>query len=128
MAPPRCYEGVNDLNLSGPAKKLSVYIGEADMYDGKPLAQAMVEQARVAGCAGATVLRGLAGFGSTSRQHLKHGIRMSMDLPVIVQVIDTPDRITALAEVYGEMLLDGMIIVEDVHVLVYRGGVTGGPD
>jgi len=114
--------------FSGPAKKLSVYIGEADAYDGKPLYQAMVEQARIAGCAGATVLRGVAGFGATSREHAKHGIRMSVDLPLMVQVIDAPDRITALAEVYGEMLSDGLIIVEDVNVLVYRGGVTGGPE
>ena len=113
--------------LSGPAKRLSVYLGEADTYDGRPLSQAMVEQARVAGCSGATVLRGLAGFGATSRQHAKHGIRMSVDLPVLLQVIDAADKITALAEVYGEMLSDGLIIVEDVHVLVYRGGVTGGP-
>lgn len=115
------------MTFSGPAKKLSVYIGEADAYDGKPLYQAMVEQARIAGCAGATVLRGVAGFGATSREHAKHGIRMSVDLPLMVQVIDAPDRITALAEVYGEMLSDGLIIVEDVNVLVYRGGVTGGP-
>lgn len=116
------------MTFSGPAKKLSVYIGEADAYDGKPLYQAMVEQARIAGCAGATVLRGVAGFGATSREHAKHGIRMSVDLPLMVQVIDAPDRITALAEVYGEMLSDGLIIVEDVNVLVYRGGVTGGPE
>jgi len=116
------------MTFSGPAKKLSVYIGEADAYDGKPLYQAMVEQARIAGCAGATVLRGVAGYGATSREHAKHGIRMSVDLPLMVQVIDVPDRITALAEVYGEMLSDGLIIVEDVNVLVYRGGVTGGPE
>jgi len=116
------------MTFSGPAKKLSVYIGEADAYDGKPLYQAMVEQARIAGCAGATVLRGVVGFGATSREHAKHGIRMSVDLPLMVQVIDVPDRITALAEVYGEMLSDGLIIVEDVNVLVYRGGVTGGPE
>ncbi|MBS3974252.1 MAG: DUF190 domain-containing protein [Actinobacteria bacterium] len=115
------------MTFSGPAKKLSVYIGEADAYDGKPLYQAMVEQARIAGCAGATVLRGVVGFGATSREHAKHGIRMSVDLPLMVQVIDAPDRITALAEVYGEMLSDGLIIVEDVNVLVYRGGITGGP-
>lgn len=116
------------MTLSGPAKKLSAYLGEADSYDGRPLYQAMVEQARMAGCAGATVFRGVIGYGATSREHVKHGIRMSVDLPLIVQVVDTPDRITALAEVYGEMLSDGLIIIEDVNVLVYRGGVTGGPD
>ncbi len=114
--------------LSGTAKKLSVYIGEADRYEDKPLYEALIEQARIAGCAGATVLRGVAGFGATSREHIKHGIRMSVDLPLMVHVIDTPDRITALAEVYGEMVTDGLITVEDVNVLMYRGGVTGGPE
>lgn len=113
--------------LTGQAKKLSVYVGEADQYDGRPLYEALVEQARIAGCAGATVLRGVSGYGATSREHAKHGMRMSVDLPLLVHVIDTPDRITALAEVYGAMVSDGMITVEDVNVLVYRGGVTGGP-
>lgn len=115
------------MSLCGVAKKLSVYIGEADRYDDKPLHEALVEQARIAGCAGATVLRGVTGFGATSREHAKHGMRMSVDLPLMVHVIDTPDKITALAEVYGAMIGDGLITVEDVNVLCYRGGVTGGP-
>ncbi|MDZ4178217.1 MAG: DUF190 domain-containing protein [Coriobacteriia bacterium] len=114
--------------LKGQAKKLSVYIGEADRYEDKPLYEALVEQARIAGCAGATVLRGVAGFGATSREHVKHGIRMSVDLPLMVHVIDVPDKITALAEVYGEMVGDGLIVVEDVSVIMYRGGMTGGPE
>lgn len=115
------------MTLCGGAKKLSVYIGEADRYDDKPLYEALVEQARIGGCAGATVLRGVSGFGATSREHAKHGMRMSVDLPLMVQVIDVPDRITALAEVFATMIGDGLITVEDVNVLCYRGGVTGGP-
>ncbi|MDZ4180973.1 MAG: DUF190 domain-containing protein [Coriobacteriia bacterium] len=114
--------------LKGQAKKLSVYIGEADRYEDKPLYEALVEQARIAGCAGATVLRGVAGFGATSREHVKHGIRMSVDLPLMVHIVDVPDRITALAEVYSAMVGDGLIVVEDVNVIMYRGGVTGGPE
>jgi len=115
------------MSLTGTAKKLSVYFGEADQYDGRPLHEALVEQARIAGCAGATVLRGVNGFGATSREHAKHGMRMSVDLPLVIHVIDDADRITALAEVYGAMIADGLITVEDVHVLMYRGGTTGGP-
>jgi len=115
------------MTISGTAKKLSAYIGEADQYDGRPLHEALVEQARIAGCAGATVLRGVNGFGATSREHAKHGMRMSVDLPLVIHVIDDADRITALAEVYGAMIADGLITVEDVHVLMYRGGTTGGP-
>ena len=109
------------MTLSGVAKKLSVYIGEADQYDGRPLYEMLVEQARIAGCAGATVLRGVEGFGATSREHAKHGMRISVDLPLMVHVIDTPDKITALAEVYGAMIGCGLITVEDVNVLVYCG-------
>jgi hypothetical protein len=109
------------MRLEGPAKKLSVYIGEADTYRDKPLYEALVETARTAGCAGVSVMRGVAGYGATSREHAKHGMRMSVDLPLLVHVIDSPDRITALAELFATMIGSGLITVEDVHVLVYRG-------
>ncbi len=108
--------------LLGNAKKLSVYIGEADVYDGGPLWQALLDQARSAGCSGASVLRGYGGYGATSREYAKHGTRMSMDLPLMIHVIDRPDRITALAEMYDAMIGAGLITVEDVTVLTYRGG------
>jgi PII-like signaling protein len=108
------------MTLSGQVKKLSAYIGEADTYEGRPLHEAMVAQARVQGCAGATVLRGVAGYGATSRQEEKHGLRMSVDLPLVVQVIDTTDSITALAEVFSAMMGAGLLIVENVNVAVYR--------
>ncbi len=115
------------MTLTGTAKRLAIYIGEADRYEDRPLYEALLESARIAGCAGATVLRGMAGYGATSREHVKHGMRMSVDLPVVVQIIDVPDKITALAEVFSAMIGDGLITVEDVNVLVYRGGMTGGP-
>jgi len=115
------------LSRNTKAKKLSAYIGEADRYNDKPLYEALLESARTAGCAGATVLRGMSGFGATSRKHARHGIRMSADRPVVVEVIDVPDRIIALAEVYSAMIGDGLVTVEDVKVLLYRGGMTGGP-
>ena len=99
--------------VEGRGKKLSAYVGEADTYDDKPLYQALVEQARIQGCAGATVLRGVTGYGATSRAHGKHALRMSVDLPVVVLVIDEPIKITALAEVWSAMVLDGLITVED---------------
>ena len=112
----------------GRAKKLSAYVGEADAYDDRPLYQALVEQARIQGCSGATALRGITGYGATSREHGKHAMRMSLDLPVVVTVIDDPVKITALAEVWCTMILDGLVTVEDVNVLLYRGGITGGPE
>jgi len=109
------------MRMEKNAKKLSVYIGEADRYDDKPLYEALIETARTAGCAGASVMRGVSGYGATSREHAKHGLRMSVDLPLMVHVIDAPDRITALAELYSTMIGSGLITVEDVNVLVYRG-------
>ncbi|HEY3318763.1 MAG TPA: DUF190 domain-containing protein [Coriobacteriia bacterium] len=106
--------------IEGPARKLCAYIGEKATYDDKPLYEALVESARTAGCAGATVLRGVAGFGATSRQIGKRAMRMSQDKPVVVQVIDSDDRITALAEVFAAMVTDGLVTVENVHVIAYR--------
>jgi PII-like signaling protein len=115
------------MSIEGAAKKLSAYIGESDEYDGKPLYTALVEAARTAGCGGATVLRGISGFGATSRIHARHNLRMSSDLPVVVQAIDVESKIIALGEVFRAMVGDGLITIEDVHVIQYRGGVTGGP-
>lgn len=114
-------------DLSGPAKKLSAYVGENDHYDGKPLYTALVEAAKKAGCAGATVLRGIEGFGATSVIHTDQWLRMSSDLPVVVVVIDAPSRVTAVAEVFKTMVGDGLITIEDVVVVQYQGGRTGGP-
>jgi len=115
------------MNIEGPALKLSAYIGENDTYDGKPLFTALVEAARTAGCAGATVLRGIEGFGATSRIHAAHMLRMSSDLPVVVQAIDVESRIIALSEVFKAMVGDGLVTIEQLQVVQYRGGVTGGP-
>lgn len=110
------------ISLEGKAQRLSVYVSENEQYGDKPLYSALVEQARKAGCAGATVLRGIEGFGATSVADPDRGLRMSTDLPVMVNVIDVESRITALAEVFSTMLGDGLITVEDIDVMVYRGG------
>jgi uncharacterized protein len=108
--------------LEGQAKKLSAYVGEDESYEERPLYQALVDQARVQGCAGATALRGLAGYGASSRDVAKHGLRMSSDIPVVVSVIDEAVRITALAEVWAAMMPAGLITMEDVNVALYCGG------
>ncbi|MDZ4654467.1 MAG: DUF190 domain-containing protein [Coriobacteriia bacterium] len=110
------------ITLGGHAKRLSAYVSENEKYEGKPLYTALVDQARKAGCAGATVLRGIEGFGATSVIHAEHLLRMSSDLPVVVQVVDIEPRITALSEVFLAMVGDGLITIEDVDVVIYRGG------
>lgn len=108
-------------HLEGQAKKLSAYVGEDEHYGDKPLYQALIDQARVQGCAGATALRGLAGYGASSRDVAKHGLRMSSDIPVVVSVIDEAVRITALAEVWAAMMPAGLLTMEDVNVALYCG-------
>jgi len=113
--------------LEGPAKRLSAYVGEDMHYDDKPLYQALVDQARTQGCAGATALRGMVGFGGSSRDVAKHGLRMSTDCPVLVTVIDEAQRITALAAVWSAMIPAGLVTVEDIKVVHYsaEGDSTG---
>lgn len=108
-------------NLEGPAKRIAAYVGEDEMYDDRPLYQALVEQARIQGCAGGTALRGMAGFGAASRDVAKHGLRMSTDCPVMVVVIDEAHRIAALAEVWSAMIPSGVVTIEDVRVVLYVG-------
>lgn len=108
-------------HLEGQAKKISAYVGEDEHYQEKPLYQALIEQARVQGCAGATALRGLQGYGASSRDVAKHGLRMSSDIPVVVTVVDEAVRITALAEMWATMMPAGMITIEDVNVALYCG-------
>jgi PII-like signaling protein len=106
--------------LEGQAKRLSAYVGEDEVYeDGRPLYRALIEQARTQGCAGATALRGLSGFGATSRDVAKHALRMSTDCPVLVSVIDEAPRIVALAEVWTAMISSGLVTIEDVNVIAY---------
>jgi len=107
--------------LEGQAKRISAYVGEDELYEDRPLYQALVEQARIQGCAGATALRGMAGFGATSRDVVKHGLRMSTDKPVLVSVIDDPTRIRALGEVWATMIHSGLITIDDVGVVLYCG-------
>lgn len=106
-------------SLQGPAKKLVAYVGQDEMYDDRPLHQALVDQARTQGCAGATVIEGKMGFGPTSRDVSKHALRMSSDIPLCVTVIDEVQRITALAEVWSSMVKSGLITLEDCSVVYY---------
>lgn len=107
--------------LEGPAKRLSAHVGEDEFYEGKPLYQALVEQSRIQGCAGATALRGMVGFGASSRDVEKHGLRMSTDRPIVVSVVDETNRISALAEVWSAMISSGLLTIEDVSVVLYEG-------
>lgn len=117
---------MNVRTMEGQAKRISAYVGEDESYEDKPLYQALIDQARTQGCAGATALRGMVGFGASSRDVEKHGLRMSTDCPVQVSVIDEPHRIAALAEVWSAMVPSGLVIIENVAVVWYGARGDGG--
>jgi PII-like signaling protein len=102
-----------------PARRLTIYIGEADRWEGLPLYEAIVLKARELHLAGATVLRGPMGFGADSRIHTAKILRLSEDLPIIIQIVDTPDNIALLIPHLERMLKGGLVTIEDVGVLVY---------
>jgi uncharacterized protein len=109
------------MKLPEKGKLLRIFIGESDRWDHKPLYEAIVLKARECGLAGATVLRGSMGFGATSVLHTAKILRLSMDLPVVVEIVDTEDNITAFLPHMEALMQDGLVTLEDVQVLRYRG-------
>lgn len=105
---------------SREGKLLRIFIGDSDKWQGKPLYQALVEAARAQGLAGATVLHGVMGFGAHSRMHSASILRLSTDLPVIVEIVDLPERIAAFLPTVQTMVREGMVTIEAATVLLYR--------
>jgi PII-like signaling protein len=98
---------------------LRIYIGESDRFDHHPLYEAIVLKAREQGLAGATVLRGPMGYGHSSRLHTAKVLRLSEDLPMIVEIIDREEKITAFLPLLDDMVEGGLISLEEVRVLHY---------
>lgn len=115
-------EDIPIMKLSEQGQLLRVFIGEADVWQGKPLFQAIVLKARELGLAGATVLHGTMGFGAASRVHTSKLLAVSTDLPVVVEIVDTADKIQNLLPCLDEAVQEGMITIESVRVLKYRSG------
>ena len=110
------------MKIEGPGKWMRIYIGESDRWHGKPLYQALVELLRREGLAGATVLRGVEGFGGHSRIHTARVLRLSEDLPLVVEVVDRAERIEAILPQIDAMVSEGLVTIMDVDVLMYRSG------
>ncbi len=108
------------MKIEGEAELVRVFIGESDQWQGRPLYAAIVEEARRAGLAGATVCRGLMGFGANSRIHSVKILRLSEDLPVVIEIVDRAERIRAFLPTLDGMVGEGLITVEKVHVIAYR--------
>jgi PII-like signaling protein len=109
--------------LTEAGQLLRIFIGEANKYGRIPLYEWIVQQARSQGMAGSTVLRGIQGFGANSLIHTTKILRLSEDLPVIVEIIDTEEKIEAFIQTIEHAITEGMVTVEKARVRMYRAGV-----
>jgi len=105
--------------ITSRAKRLRIYIGEMDRYKGKNLYQALVQKAKELDLAGATVFRGLMGYGANSRIHTAQILDLSSDLPILVEIIDSAEYIEKLLPFIDEMVQEGMVTVDDIEVIKY---------
>ena len=112
-------EGASPMKIEGQAKRLTVYLGSADHWGGRNLAVAIVEKCRELGLAGATVSRGIMGFGKHSVIHKAHLLGLSDDLPEKIEIVDRPEQIEHLLPALDPMLGGGLIVIEDVQVIRY---------
>jgi hypothetical protein len=108
------------MHLPHDAMLLRIFLGESDRWEHKPLYEAIVLKARELQMAGATVLRGPMGFGKTSHLHTAKILRLSMDLPLIIEIVDSEEKINAFLPVLDKMMGGGLVTLEKVKVIVYR--------
>jgi PII-like signaling protein len=108
------------MKTEGEFQLLRIFIGESDRWDGRPLYEAIVRMARDQGLAGATALRGIEGFGANDRIHTVKILRLSEDLPIVVEIVDRPERIAAFLPTLDGIIAEGMITLEKVRTIVYR--------
>jgi PII-like signaling protein len=115
------------MSLPTEGKLLRIFVGEADRWRGKPLYEAIVLEARRRGLAGATVIKGFMGFGAHSRIHTAKLLELSQDLPIVIEIVDAPEKIEAFMPDLEAMVGDGLITLERAEVLLYRPGrgITG---
>jgi PII-like signaling protein len=109
------------MELPRDAMLLRVFIGEADEWEGKSLYEQIVLKARERKLAGATVLRGPMGFGKSSRLHTTKILRLSMDLPIVIEIVDSEEKIREFLPILDEMIAGGLVTLERVQAIVYRG-------
>lgn len=108
--------------LPGNGKLLRIFIGESDRHEGMPLYEWIVRKARENGLAGATVLRGLEGYGASSRLHTARVLRLSTDLPIVVEIVDSEENIEAFLPLIDVAIGEGLATLERVEVRFYRAG------
>jgi PII-like signaling protein len=109
------------MKLEGRGLLARIYIGESDQWEGRPLYEAIVHLLRERGIAGATVLRGIEGFGKKARLHTTRILRLSEDLPVLIEVVDREERLRPVLTELDGMVSEGLITLEPVEIIAYRG-------
>jgi PII-like signaling protein len=110
------------MKLPRDGQLLRIFIGESDRWQGMPLYEAIVQEARKQGLAGATVFRGSEGFGAHSRIHTSRILRLSEDLPVLVEIVDSEEKIQSFLNTLDAMVSEGLVTVERATVIFYRPG------
>ncbi len=108
--------------LNGEQVLVRIFIGESDKWHHQPLHVALLERLRAQGFAGATVFHGTAGFGARSILHTTHILRLSEDLPIVIEVVDTEEHVEKLTPILDEMVLGGLVTMEKVRVMKYAPG------
>jgi len=110
------------MQIPHEAVLLRIFLGESDRWEYKPLYEAIVLKAREMHLAGATVLRGPMGFGKSSRLHTAKILRLSMDLPLVIEIVDSEEKIQSFLPVLDKMMGGGLLTLEKVRVIDYRAG------
>ena len=108
------------MRIPTEGKLLRIFVGEADRWKGRPLYEAIVEEARRRGLAGATVWKGAMGYGAHSRLHTSKVLRLSQDLPVVIEIVDASDKIDAFLPQLDDMVFEGLVTLERAEVILYR--------
>jgi PII-like signaling protein len=116
------------MKISGDGKLLRIFLGESDRYEGRPLYEAIVRKARELGLAGATVWRGIEGYGARSRIHTAKILRLSEDLPVLVEIVDSEDNVRAALPHFDAMIEaaggGGLVTLEKAEIIKYTHGAA----
>ncbi|MEO9262972.1 MAG: DUF190 domain-containing protein [Candidatus Baltobacteraceae bacterium] len=110
------------MKLEGAGKLLRIFVGESDRHGGEPVYTAIVERARSEGLSGATVFKGIEGFGGHSVVHAARVFDLSTDLPVLIEIVDTQEKIAAFIPILDGYITDGMVTLESVEIIRYKTG------
>lgn len=114
-------ERYQPVQLEGPAQRLTIFVDETDRFHHKPVYTEIVHRAQQSGMAGASVFHGFEGYGASNHLHTTRFLSLSEDLPVMIVLVDLPGRIHRFLTHIEDLLTDGLVVIEDVHVVHYQG-------